>query len=132
MLAQRGAQAVLKMIVQDGVFHADPHPGNVFYLPGNRIAFIDFGMVGRLSQRRRDELLQLLLGLVEHQPQAVADVLLDWTGDGPGVNVAQLDRDFQNSLPSVCSLAFQSIGPFITRRKLPARRQFDVRGSRES
>jgi ubiquinone biosynthesis protein len=45
----RGAQAVLKMIVEDGFFHADPHPGNVFYLPGNRIAFIDFGMVGRLS-----------------------------------------------------------------------------------
>ena len=39
--------AVLQMIVEDGVFHADPHPGNVFYLPGNRIAFIDFGMVGR-------------------------------------------------------------------------------------
>jgi ubiquinone biosynthesis protein len=38
---------VLKMIVEDGFFHADPHPGNVFYLPGNRIAFIDFGMVGR-------------------------------------------------------------------------------------
>jgi ubiquinone biosynthesis protein len=83
LLAQRGAQAVLQMIVQDGLFHADPHPGNVFYLPGNQIAFIDFGMVGRLSQRRRDELLQLLLGLVEQQPQAVADVLLDWAGDGP-------------------------------------------------
>lgn len=46
LLAQRGAHAVLKMIVEDGVFHADPHPGNVFYLPGNRIAFIDFGMIG--------------------------------------------------------------------------------------
>jgi ubiquinone biosynthesis protein len=71
------------MIVEDGFFHADPHPGNVFYLPGNRIAFIDFGMVGRLSPRRRDELLRLLLGLVERQPQAVADVLLDWTGTPP-------------------------------------------------
>ena len=61
LLARRGAQAVLKMIVQDGLFHADPHPGNVFYLSENRIAFIDFGMVGRLSQSRREELLQLLL-----------------------------------------------------------------------
>ena len=75
-LAQRGAQAVLKMIVQDGFFHADPHPGNVFYLSGNRVAFIDFGMLGRLSARRRGELLQLILGLVERDPQAVADVLL--------------------------------------------------------
>lgn len=95
LLAQRGAHAVLKMIVEDGVFHADPHPGNVFYLPGNRIAFIDFGMIGRLSQRRRDELLQLLLGLVEHQPQAVADVLLDWTGDEPGVQIGQLETEIE-------------------------------------
>ena len=78
-LARRGAQAVLKMIVEDGLFHADPHPGNVFYLPGNRLAFIDFGMVGRLSARRRDELLRLLLGLVQRRAQPVADVLLEWT-----------------------------------------------------
>ena len=70
------------MIVEDGFFHADPHPGNVFYLPGNRIAFIDFGMVGRLTEVRRDQLTGLLLGLVKHEPRRVADVMLDWTGDG--------------------------------------------------
>lgn len=82
VLARRGAHAVLKMIVEDGFFHADPHPGNLFYLPGNRIAFIDFGMVGQLTEERRDQLLRLLLGLVKRQPRGVADVLLDWTGDG--------------------------------------------------
>ena len=95
LLARRGAQAVLKMIVEDGFFHADPHPGNVFYLQGNRIAFIDFGMVGRLSARRREELLQLLLGLVEREPQAVADVLLDWTGDGHGANLGVLEGEIE-------------------------------------
>jgi len=95
LLAQRGAQAVLKMIVEDGFFHADPHPGNVIYLPDNRIAFIDFGMVGRLSARRREELLQLLLGLVERNPQTVADVLLDWTGDDHGVNLGQLETEIE-------------------------------------
>lgn len=95
LLAQRGCQAVLKMIVQDGVFHADPHPGNVFYLEGNRIAFIDFGMVGRLSQRRRDELLNLLLGLIERNPQTVADVLLDWTGDEHGIHLAVLETEIE-------------------------------------
>ncbi|WP_341908984.1 AarF/UbiB family protein [Polaromonas sp. YR568] len=94
-LARRGAHAVLKMIVEDGLFHADPHPGNVFYLPGNRIAFIDFGMVGRLTERRREELLQLLLGLVEQQPQAVADVLLEWTGNEQGVNLGQLEGEIE-------------------------------------
>lgn len=95
LLAQRGAQAVLQQIVQDGLFHADPHPGNVFYLPDNRIAFVDFGMVGRLSVRRREELLQLLLGLVERNPQTVADVLLDWTGDDHGINLGSLETEIE-------------------------------------
>jgi len=82
ILAKRGAQAVLKMIVEDGFFHADPHPGNVFYLQGNRIAFIDFGMVGRLTEERREQLIRLLLGLVQHDPRRVLEVMLDWTGDG--------------------------------------------------
>lgn len=82
LLARRGAHAVLKMIVEDGFFHADPHPGNVFYLPDNRIAFIDFGMVGRLTEERREQLIHFLLGLVRHDPRKVMDVLLDWTGDG--------------------------------------------------
>lgn len=82
ILARLGARAVLKMIVEDGFFHADPHPGNVFYLPGNRIAFIDFGMVGRLTDERREQLIHLLLALVRHEPKQVLDVLLDWTGDG--------------------------------------------------
>lgn len=78
LLARRGARAVLKMILEDGFFHADPHPGNVFYLPGNRVAFIDFGMVGRLTDERRDQLLEVLLGLVQHRSGRVAEVLLEW------------------------------------------------------
>jgi ubiquinone biosynthesis protein len=78
-LAQRGAQAVLKMILEDGFFHADPHPGNVFYLPGNRIAFIDFGMVGRVSDERRYQITILLHGLVNQESATVAEVLLDWS-----------------------------------------------------
>jgi len=82
ILSRRGSHAVLKMIVEDGFFHADPHPGNVFYLPGNRIALIDFGMVGRLTEERRAQLIRLLLGLVQHEAERVADVMLDWTGNG--------------------------------------------------
>lgn len=82
VLARRGAHAVLKMILDDGFFHADPHPGNVFYLSGNRVAFIDFGMVGRLNEQRREQLMRLLLGLVQQKPGQVADVLMDWTGNG--------------------------------------------------
>lgn len=95
LLARRGARAMLKMIIEDGLFHADPHPGNVFYLEGNRIAFVDFGMVGRLAERRRDELLQLLLGLVEREPEAVVDVLLAWAGDQHVVDDGQLEGEIE-------------------------------------
>ena len=81
LLARRGASAVLKMMLEDGFFHADPHPGNVFYLPDNRIAFIDFGMIGRLSEERRYQLAVLLHGLVSHDAGKVAEVLLDWSSD---------------------------------------------------
>jgi ubiquinone biosynthesis protein len=87
LLAHRGAQAMLKMVLEDGFFHADPHPGNLFYLPGNRVAFIDFGMAGRLSERRRDELVQLLNGLVGRDADAVVDILLEWAG------AAQVDAE---------------------------------------
>jgi ubiquinone biosynthesis protein len=91
-IARTGAQAVLKMMLEDGFFHADPHPGNVFVLPGDRIAVIDFGMVGRLSHARRMEVVSLLFGLVERDPGRVTEVLLDWT-ERPDVDEAQLSID---------------------------------------
>jgi len=79
ILADRGTKAVMKMIMEDGFFHADPHPGNVFYLPGNRLAFIDFGMVGRLTEERREQVVSLLYGMVNHAPAKVAEILEDWS-----------------------------------------------------
>lgn len=94
VLARRGARAVLKMIVNDGFFHADPHPGNVFYLPGNRIAFIDFGMVGRLTDERREQLMRLLLGLLRQRTAEAAEVLMEWAGTNPADHDGLL-RDLQ-------------------------------------
>lgn len=79
-LAHQGAGIVLKMVLEDGLFHADPHPGNLFFLRDGRIALIDFGMVGRLSQQRRGEVAVLLHGLATQRPAAVSEVLLDWAG----------------------------------------------------
>jgi len=81
ILAERGADAVLKMILVDGFFHADPHPGNVLYLQGNRIGMLDFGMVGRLSESRRDQIVDLLAALSRRDERGMMNVLLDWTGD---------------------------------------------------
>jgi ubiquinone biosynthesis protein len=83
LLAQRGADAVLKMVLVDGFFHADPHPGNVFYLPQNRLAIIDCGMVGRLTYERRNEIADLLAALVSRDLEALRDILILWAGEAP-------------------------------------------------
>ena len=81
VLAARGMDAVLKMILVDGFFQADPHPGNVLYLPGNRLVLIDFGMAGRLSPARRRQLVDLLTGIARQDEDAMLDVLREWTSE---------------------------------------------------
>lgn len=92
VLARRGADAVLSMILEHGYFHADPHPGNVFYLPGNRLAIIDFGMAGRLTSERRRQIVDMLSGLTRSDEGDVVEVLLEWVRDGE-VDEAQLAAD---------------------------------------
>jgi len=81
LLAARGADAVLKMILVDGYFHADPHPGNVVFLPGNRLGLLDFGMVGRVTDSRREQLIDFLDALVSKNEQGMLNVLTQWAGD---------------------------------------------------
>jgi ubiquinone biosynthesis protein len=92
VLAARGADSFLKMIVIDGFFHADPHPGNVFYLPDHRVVIIDYGMVGRLSPLRRTQVVDLLAGVARMAEEPMLDVLLDWAGDAY-VDEAKLAAD---------------------------------------
>lgn len=91
-LARAGTGIVLKMLLEDGLFHADPHPGNVFFLRDGRIAIIDFGMVGHLGQRRRLQIARLLHGMVVQEAEAVAEILLDWTVGGE-VDEERLEAD---------------------------------------
>lgn len=91
-LARAGTGIVLKMLLEDGLFHADPHPGNIFFLRDGRIALIDFGMVGHLGERRRLELARLLHGMVAQESDAVADILLDWSLGGE-VDEERLESD---------------------------------------
>ena len=64
-LADELFRAYLKQILVDGLFHADPHPGNVFLTDDDRIALLDLGMIGRVSQSFQDNLLRLLLAVSE-------------------------------------------------------------------
>ncbi|MFP4561129.1 MAG: ABC1 kinase family protein [Thiohalorhabdus sp.] len=87
-LARVGARAFLKMIIQDGFFHADPHPSNVIFPEPDRVCFIDCGMVGRLRPELRERLLGLLLALIERDAEEAVDAFLS-IGRAP----ADLDRD---------------------------------------
>ena len=96
-LGIRGAETVLKMILVDGFFHADPHPGNVFFLPGNRVVLIDCGMVGRLTRVRRSQIVDLLAGVARRDEEAMLDVVMEWTGDAE-VNESRLAADLSELL----------------------------------
>lgn len=89
-IARAYAQAVLRMIIFNGQFHADPHPGNVILLDTGSFAFIDFGAVGTLLPRRRDELVGLSLAIAADDVAGVADILMLWAGD-PEVDRPRLE-----------------------------------------
>jgi len=108
LLARRGADAVLRMILEHGYFHADPHPGNVFYLPGNRLAIIDFGMVGRLGAERRRQIVDMLAGLTRHDEGDVVEVLLEWVRDGE-VDEARLASDIGDLIFDYDNLALKDV-----------------------
>ena len=91
-IASLGAATVLEMVFVHGLYHADPHGGNVLLLPDGRLGLIDFGMVGRLSKARRRELLELLHAAIERREGDVVRVLLGWVLDG-GVDESSVADD---------------------------------------
>jgi ubiquinone biosynthesis protein len=64
-VAHNGAELYMEMIFQHGVYHADPHPGNLVLLSDNRIGLFDFGMVGRIDDALREDIEELLFAIVE-------------------------------------------------------------------
>ena len=76
-IAINGAQVVLKQIFEHGFFHADPHPGNIFVLPNNVIAPLDFGMVGSLDQEQMEAVGALLTAFVKKDVDKIISVLVD-------------------------------------------------------
>ena len=92
-VAKNGANTLLKQIFEYGFFHADPHPGNLFVLPGNIIAPIDFGMMGRLDEEMKKDLLDMLRGLVDKDAYRITRVLLKIGLLEDQVNSRALERD---------------------------------------
>jgi ubiquinone biosynthesis protein len=92
-LASTLVRAYLKQIVVDGVFHADPHPGNVFLTVDGRIALVDLGMVGRIGPAMQDRLLKLLLAVSSGRGDEAADVFASIGERLEGYNEPGFRRD---------------------------------------
>ncbi|KFX19135.1 AarF/UbiB family protein [Pectobacterium betavasculorum] len=89
-VAQVGAKAFMKMVFEYRFYHADPHPGNVMVLSGNKVGFIDFGMVGHLSESRCNELLSFLYAISESESSGIVDALIGWS-HADELDVAELE-----------------------------------------
>ena len=97
-LAERTALIASKMIFEDGFFHADPHPGNFFIEPTGRVGIVDFGMVGTLDDRLREQLGRLLSGFLRRDPGRLADALLALGTSTGVVDRARLREDLATLL----------------------------------
>jgi ubiquinone biosynthesis protein len=92
-VARRGARVYLKMIFEKGVFHADPHPGNIVLLPNNEIGLLDFGNVGRIDERLREHIESVLIGIATGDSEMVASVIMRVGLTPPDLDEAALRTD---------------------------------------
>lgn len=116
-LAVRATEMIAQMIFEDGFFHADPHPGNMFVEAGGRIALIDFGMVGALDAELREDLGVLLAAVVRKSPRRIAHALVDVAPGRQAVDMAALTRDIGPivTLYAGKTLAEFKMGPLLMR-----------------
>jgi predicted unusual protein kinase regulating ubiquinone biosynthesis (AarF/ABC1/UbiB family) len=91
-LADELFRAYLKQILVEGLFHADPHPGNVFLTDDDRIALLDLGMVGRVTRSFHDNLLRLLLCISEGRGEEAAETAIKMGEPKPGFDRVSFTR----------------------------------------
>lgn len=134
-VAANGADAVLQQIFIDGFFHADPHPGNIFILPNNVVAFIDFGMVGRLDEDTKDVIVSLLIavsmkninGILKALERLGAFVEEDTLHDFKNDIADFLERYYDIPLKQIeLSLILPQTIDLMTRHKLKISPQFHI------
>lgn len=98
LITERGSEVLLKQIFTFGFFHADPHPGNVFVLPGNVICLLDFGMMGAVDRSTRETFVSLVDAIIRRDEPRTAQILLRLTDWDDEPNVAQLEKDVADFL----------------------------------
>ena len=85
--------AVMTQVFVHGLFHADPHPGNVIIMRNNSIAFIDFGIVGYFDEKLKNKCIDLLYGIVEQNEDLIMDTLTSMGMEGDDIDYEQLRAD---------------------------------------
>lgn len=108
-IAVTGANALLKMILEEGFFHADPHPGNIFIMPGNVVCFIDFGMVGTLRPREMNFIANFLISFVRKNPKAMGTALLSLSGKKFYQDMDELEFELDSLLKRVGNVPVEEI-----------------------
>lgn len=102
-------RAFFQQICLDGFFHADPHPGNVFYLNDGRVALLDCGMVGRLDPRTQQLILELVLAIVNLDAQRCTQLVLQLAPPVQPVNRVKLETEFDRLLRRYYSLNISQV-----------------------
>lgn len=115
-LAERAANILLKMVFEDGYFHADPHPGNLFIEPSGRIAFIDFGMIGVVDEATIQRAADLVVAISSKDPDRLTDAFLALGVVRKRVSRAALREDLKHLVSSYVdrSLGEIQLGNFLT------------------
>jgi ubiquinone biosynthesis protein len=109
LIARRGADAFLKMVLEHGFFHGDPHPGNVLILPDNVICLLDYGIVGRLDAQLKGYLTDILLAILNRDVDEVISLLVFSGEFGESFNSRGLKRDLSEFIDSYYEIPLQEI-----------------------
>ena len=108
-VASRGADSMLQQICTWGFYHADPHPGNVLILPNNVICFIDFGMMGRISQQEREDFTDFVEVLIHKDENKAVDALLKLTDASADPKQSELQRDLMEFIDRYAYLPLKEL-----------------------
>lgn len=104
-----GAKAFFKTVMKDGLFHGDLHGGNLLLLPDGKLGLIDFGIVGRLSTRARQQLSQMVLALVSEDFETLCYQYADLGAAGPTIDFEGFEREIRSALAPYMGLKANEI-----------------------
>ena len=109
LIAKRGADAFVKMVLQHGFFHGDPHPGNILILPGEVICLLDYGMTGRIDPFLKGYLTDILLAILKRDVEELISLLI-YSGDiTDSINIRALRRDLSEFIDKYYELSLQDL-----------------------